>query len=142
MRGHGLSVLELSAVLQIGGDAGSTEGVIALDVAAGGRSVATATADGSIRLWTSASTRVQRILKAHDGRVTALAFSPAGGLLASAGEDGIVKLWNLRTGRGGQVLRGHSGPVRAISFSSDGQRLITAGQDGAIRIWTTAGTRE
>ena len=91
-----------------------------------------------MRLWTTSSSRVQRTLEAHQGRVTALAFAPNGGLLATAGEDGDVKLWNVRSGRGTpRTLRGHTGPVRAVSFSADGQRLISAGQDGAIRIWST-----
>jgi WD40 repeat protein/serine/threonine protein kinase len=115
----------------------SAEGIAALDIAPGGRTIASAAADGSVRLWTTTSSRVQRTLKAHEGRVTALAFAPNNGLLATAGEDGVVKLWNLRSGRSARALRGHTGAVRAVSFSSDGQRVISAGQDGTIRIWST-----
>ena len=48
----------------------------ALDIAPGGRTVASGSAGGSVRLWSTSSSRPQRTFKAHEGRVTALAFAP------------------------------------------------------------------
>jgi len=93
-----------------------------------------------VRLWSTSSSRPQRSFRAHQGRITSLAFAQGDRLLASAGEDGQVKLWDLRSGRGPRVLRGHAGPVRAVTFSADGRRLLSAGEDGVIRVWNTAGT--
>jgi WD40 repeat protein len=80
---------------------------------------------------------MQRSFKAHEGRVTALAFAPSNDrMLASAGDDGQVKLWDMR-GRGTpRVFRGHTGPVHSLVFSADGRRLLSAGHDGVIRIWS------
>jgi len=110
----------------------------ALGIAPGGRTVANGSAGGSVRLLSASSSRAQRSFRAHDGRVTALAFAPANDrLFASAGDDGQVKLWDLR-GRGtARAFRGHAGPVHSLVFSADGRRLISAGQDGVIRIWST-----
>ncbi|HZT47636.1 MAG TPA: serine/threonine protein kinase, partial [Hyphomicrobiaceae bacterium] len=80
------------------------------------------------------SSRPQRSFRAHDGRVTSLAFAPNDRLLASAGEDGQVKLWDLRSGRSPRVFR-HPGTVNVIIFSADGRNLLSAGQDGVIRVW-------
>src|SRR5262249_16906666 len=68
-------------------------------IAGSGRTVAGGDAAGMVRLWSAASSRQQRLIKAHEGRVTALAFAPSDRLLASAGDDGLVKLWDLRAGR-------------------------------------------
>ena len=88
----------------------------ALGISPGGRTVASGSAAGSVRLWSTSSSRLQRAFKAHQGRVTSLAFAPNDRLLASAGEDGQVKVWDLRSRRAPRVLRGHAGPVNAVAF--------------------------
>ena len=105
-----------------------------LEMAPGGRRIASGSAGGSVRLWSTNSSRPQRSFRAHDGRVTSLAFAPNDRLLASAGEDGQVKLWDLRSGRSPRVFR-HPGTVNVIIFSADGRNLLSAGQDGVIRVW-------
>src|SRR5262245_8723092 len=117
---------------------GPPAGVSALEIAPGGRWVASGSMDGSISVWSTSSSRLQRSFRAHDGRVTAMAFTPSDRpLLASAGSDGLVKLWDLRAMRNARVLRGHIGPVRAVEFADAGRRLISAGDDGVILIWST-----
>jgi WD40 repeat protein len=117
---------------------GPSAGVSALEIAAGGRLVASGSMDGSISVWSTTSSRLQRSFRAHSGRVTALAFMPGErALLASAGADGLVKLWDLRAMRSVRLLRGHTGPVRAVAFADAGRRLISAGDDGAILVWST-----
>jgi serine/threonine protein kinase len=114
---------------------GQGEALSALEMAPGGRKVASGSASGAVRLWSASSSRPQRSFKAHEGRVTSLAFGASDRLLASAGEDGQVKLWDLRGGRAPHVFRGHAGPVRFVAFSADGRRVFSAGQDGLIRVW-------
>ena len=109
----------------------------AVGIAPGGRTVASGSAGGTVRLWSASSSRLQRSFKAHDGRVTALAFAPINDrLFASAGDDGQVKLWDLRSRAPARIFRGHAGPVHSLVFSADGRRLLSAGQDGVIRIWS------
>jgi WD40 repeat protein len=109
----------------------------AVGIAPGGRTVASGSASGTVRLWSASSSRLQRSFKAHDGRVTALAFAPINDrLFASAGDDGQVKLWDLRSRAPARIFRGHAGPVHSLVFSADGRRLLSAGQDGVIRIWS------
>src|SRR5262249_6215734 len=113
-----------------------SEDLTAIDISADGAFIAGAGADGSVRVWANSSrgSRDGRRLKAHDGRITALALGPQG-VLATAGEDGSVKLWNPRTGSSARALGLHLGLVRALSFSRDGRRLFAAGEDGIIRVW-------
>ena len=58
--------------------------------------VAAAGVDRSIRLWEVRADggRVVRSTFAHEGPVTALAFTPDGRHLVSVGEDGVLKLWD------------------------------------------------
>ena len=57
-----------------------------------GKTVASASRDGTVRLWDVATGEVCA-LRGHAASVEQVAFSPDGGLVASAGLDGTVRLW-------------------------------------------------
>jgi WD40 repeat protein len=115
---------------------GHDDQVQELAYAPGGRTIVSASWDGSVRFW-DARTGQQRgdPLQAGQGRLTGLAFSPRGRLVATGGADGTVRLWDARSRRSArEPLTGHEGMVHAIAFSSDGELLASAGDDGAIRV--------
>ena len=68
-----------------------------------GKLLASADADGTVRLWNPATRQaVGAPLPADPGTkggVAGVAFSPDGKLLASADADGTVRLWNPATGQ-------------------------------------------
>jgi WD40 repeat protein len=61
--------------------------------------VASASGDGIVRLWDTATGAARHTLRGHLGRVFAVAFSPDGKLAASASHDNTVRLWDLGTDR-------------------------------------------
>ena len=69
--------------------------VNALAVAPDGRTLVTANADRSARVWDLVSGRERRSLA---GAGSAVAFSPDGKIIASAGEDKTVRLWTPPAG--------------------------------------------
>ena len=76
-----------------------------------GKLVASASADGTIRLWDSATGAARRTLEGHSDWVMAVAFSPDGKLVASASSDRTVRLWDSATGAVRCKLKGHLGRV-------------------------------
>jgi WD40 repeat protein len=57
--------------------------------------IATAEADGTVRLWDATTGEEELVLVGHSAEVTAVAFSPDGTRLASVSFDGILRVWAL-----------------------------------------------
>lgn len=62
-------------------------------VSPNGKTVASAEADGSVRLWDLATGKDQRRFQGHQGQVTYLAWSADGKTLASGSSDTTVLVW-------------------------------------------------
>ncbi|WP_329123740.1 eIF2A-related protein [Streptomyces sp. NBC_01353] len=102
------------------------------------RTLVTAGADKTIRLWNTATGKTRTTLKGHSDGVNAVAFSPDGSTLATAGADRTIRLWDTDTGTTRATLEGHTQGVTSVAFSPDGSTLATAGADSTTRLWETA----
>jgi WD40 repeat protein len=105
-----------------------------------GRWIATASLDGTARLWDITKPEPATIvLKGHSQEVVALAFSPDSRLLVTASDDNTLRVWQVDTAaRQLEVLRGHSLAVLAVDWSPDGRWIASASQDGTVRLWDAA----
>jgi WD40 repeat protein len=99
------------------------------------RTLATASDDGSLRLWDVPSGSPRDVLMGHSGRIWCVTFSPDGRTLATASRDGTVKMWDTTRRRDRFVLSGFAGLFSSIAFSPDGTRLLAADYAGTVRSW-------
>jgi WD40 repeat protein len=105
-----------------------------------GRVFATASWDGTAKLWDVSRPRrpvVLGVLRGHSRPVLSVAFSRDGATVATGSQDATVRLWNVRdTGRPlpVAVIRSPAGAVDSVAFSSSSPTLATGGAGGA-RLW-------
>ncbi len=95
----------------------------------------------SIYLISTATGRIERVLKGHTNVIHSFAFAvPPGGrlLLASGSFDNTARIWDVATGECRGVLEGHTNSVYGVAFAPDASRLATASYDKTARIWSVA----
>ena len=105
-----------------------------------GQVLASASNDGTIRLWEVMTGRaIDPPLAGHSGYVNRLAFSPDGQMLASGSDDHSIILWDVATGQPiGSPLTGHTHKINSVAFSPDGQVLASGSDDHTIILWDVA----
>ena len=117
---------------------GHTGWVGALAFAPDGKTLASASADGTIRFWDPIRGELLQTWKGSRDPLCALAFAPDGKTLAAGGFDHCVKLWSLAAPDNPLTLRGHKGVVMSVAFTPDGKALASGSVDGSVRFWNTA----
>ena len=95
-----------------------------------GRTLATASWDGTARLW-DVDTGQERTSLDHKSLVESVAFSPDGRFLATASRDGKARLWDAATGQERTVFPHRTIYVRGAVFSPDGRILAVKSDEYA-----------
>jgi WD40 repeat protein len=104
-----------------------------------GKTLASGSNDGTIKLWDVAGGKELRTLRGQGHYPLSVAWSKDGKTLASSGAEKTIKLWNVVTGKELRTLSGHLGSVRSVAWSVDGKTLASGGSDKTIKLWYIAG---
>lgn len=126
-------------------------------LSADGRMLATASQDGTARLWNAVTGELQGELEITPGiqatspHLGFPVFAPDGRRLFAGGGDGRVRTWSLPGREPGPSWTAHRGFVGALDVSPDGALVATGGMhpdgaarrpdktwDNAIRFWDAA----
>jgi eukaryotic-like serine/threonine-protein kinase len=100
-----------------------------------GKLLATASADGTARVWDVETGQLRFNLAGHTNEVNCVVFAPDGKTLATASEDGTVRLWDGSTGAFRETLWKHDCEVVGVAFNPANGQLACSARDGVLTIW-------
>jgi hypothetical protein len=120
----------------------------AVSWAADGRTVASSSHGGVVRVWDAESGQeIHPLYEDAHLPMRAAAFDPIGMQLAVGGDDGIIRLWNgLRCQRSGPItggticldmprrLQSSSNPIRSLAWSPDAHYLVSGSDDDSFSL--------
>jgi WD40 repeat protein len=116
--------------------------ITAVALAPDGKAAASASLDGTVKLWDLAGGQILATLTGHKGPVHAVAFSGDGKTLVSAGADKTVQLWDVSPAKDyvtlakpKQALTGHTEAVLSVAFSQDNATIASGSADKTVILW-------
>ncbi|MGH6816443.1 MAG: caspase family protein [Hyphomicrobiaceae bacterium] len=152
--GHGMEVdgqnylipvdAQLDRATAVGGETISLSmvaGMMAIAVAPNGRTIASGSFDGTVKVWDVVS---ENPIRTHAGTahsVTSAAVRPDGGAIAIGSGDKAGRIWDTASGRILRTLEGHADRVTAVAAGSDGRTVVSGSDDRTVRLWDTASGR-
>ena len=106
-----------------------------------GGTLASASLDGTLRLWDVARREPIGVIAVGSGGVNTVAFAPDGSTLATGDLDGRVRLYDSASRRVIVSFTPAVGEVTVVAFSGDGTSLAVAGTAGVQLVDLTTGPR-
>ncbi|MFH9469055.1 WD40 repeat domain-containing protein [Streptomyces clavifer] len=100
-----------------------------------GQFLATASRDGTARLFDAASGRPLLVLPADGAMVESVTWSPDSALIATAGRERVVRVWDALSGEPVRFLTGATDIVRQVAWSPDGRYVAATSKDCVVRVW-------
>lgn len=96
---------------------------------------ATASDDGTIKIWDFNMGREERDLKGHGWDVKCVDWHPSKGLLVSGSKDNLIKFWDPRSGKALTTLHGHKNTVMSTKWSVNGDFMASVSRDQTVKVY-------
>lgn len=96
--------------------------------------IASASTDGSVRLWDVHTGKCVFVLKDHTSVVSCVSYTPDGKSIATSSWDDTIRIWDVKKGICTKKME-CDGFSNTISFNQDGSLLASGSNLHTIQIW-------
>lgn len=110
-----------------------------------GKFMASASKDGSIKIWNASNLEVVKTLqvvadtsKYHGYGAFVAAYSPDGKSLAAVGADGRLTVFDTATWTLKYQVNADKSMILALAYSNDGKYIATGGEESTGKVWDAA----
>ena len=125
---------------------GHTNAVVAVAFSPDRQTLASASYDGTLKLWDVTTGKERATLGEYRGCLGCVAFSPDGKTLASGaiGSPAAlpdlkqVKLWDVATSKVRTTVEGNTYFIHSVAFSPDGKTRASVNGDKTVKLWNVA----
>jgi WD40 repeat protein len=101
-----------------------------------GRTLATASRDGTVKLWDVARDKDRYLIPVGSPNANSIAFSPDGRTLSAAGGDGTVRSWETPEGKAISTRQfPFSGKLVCATLSQDATTVALLDSDRSCQVW-------
>eukprot|EP00462_Mataza_sp_D1_P021427 CAMPEP_0175148638 /NCGR_PEP_ID=MMETSP0087-20121206/16750_1 /TAXON_ID=136419 /ORGANISM="Unknown Unknown, Strain D1" /LENGTH=700 /DNA_ID=CAMNT_0016434143 /DNA_START=49 /DNA_END=2147 /DNA_ORIENTATION=- len=111
---------------------------IVTDWSGGGKLLATAASDRTVRVWNPHKHYCSHVFRGHEGLILKLAFVPsntkASLQLVSCASDGNIFVHDLLS-KESKPLKHHYSAVTSVCFGNGGTTMVSAGRDKVLGVW-------
>ncbi len=104
---------------------------------ADGRTLATAGADGMVKVWDVTTGDRKKNIEGYDKEVTAVSFVGASANLLTSSGDSKVRFVSV-DGKEVRQFPEVADFIESAAVSADGKLVVAGGQDSVLRVWNAA----
>ena len=134
-----VSAITIGQELKLGLPLGHTGYVSEAKFSPDGKTVLTASGDGTARIWETYSGKLLNTLEGHTKSVKSAVFSSDGKKILTASWDNTARIWDTSSGTLIKILKGHTNALDIAIFSPDERKILTKSQyDNTARLWDSS----
>jgi WD40 repeat protein len=133
--GKTLEMIEPESKTIVRSFAGHTENVSKVRYLKNGKSIISASWDGTIRIWDPATGFMTRKFKPGKGAIFDFAVQGNDQVVIAAGADRVIRFVSLKDGSILKELSGHNTEITTIRMNQAETMLISQSIDGVIKFW-------
>lgn len=122
---------------------GHTDSVVVTKFNNDGNQVATASMDGTVRIWRVVDgshdgddDNLLHCLEGPSAAITCIDWHPSGPVLLAGSGDGSLWMWNTHTGDCMHVMNGHKDAISQCAFTPDGKYVVSASEEDGLIVWS------
>jgi len=120
---------------------GHTDSVSHVAFSHDGKFAATASYDGTVRIWTPENGTLLHALEGPSKEVEWISWHPKGHAILAGSADTMAWMWWAPTGKLMQIFAGHAQGVTCGCWGQGGKLVVTGSEDKGIIVWNPrAGT--